>query len=469
MKTNKEHQIPAFTHVFRTRNSSVKLEDNNTFTTNNNINNNNNSNGNKVRTIVKNPNRYTVASPTEKLDINVKLPHELNNENADYQKIHYRQQLSNDSFQNLIDKNSTVLRVQTPNDIGNWIDPIRPNIEEPDEPPEPEDLEPPSSKTSPILHKNERQSLDNTTRRLETFVATTLLNEEAYLKKIDLLLEFQKFLEKNLPSSITDINIIFSYIENIHKVHKVVVLRLQEFINTLTEDSNISSNTDIKELFSSNALQLLGNIIKISFPAYLEFVESYPRSMAVLKSLEKANLNSGGLLSKKKTLADCQNEFIAKNLNRESNKTTKEKKHFFSSPLKFSRTTKEDWNIYFSDTKKIEEKFDIATIFSEDILRRPEKLFLFIHSLKDECILATNELPTESKSADLKSDIKMIFENEEMKDLREKVFEQIKLNIMPKEARKHEDVVELFENSNEKKIRHLILYGDCLVCCRLKK
>jgi hypothetical protein len=50
-----------------------------------------------------------------------------------------------------------------------------------------------------------------------------------------------------------------------------------------------------------------------------------------------------------------------------------------------------------------------------------------------------------------------------------KVFDEINRNIMPKEVRKNEDVVELIESSNEKRIRHLILYGDCLVCCKTKR
>jgi hypothetical protein len=114
------------------------------------------------------------------------------------------------------------------------------------------------------------------------------------------------------------------------------------------------------------------------------------------------------------------------------------------------------------------EEFDLSRIFTEDILRRPTKLFEFIISLKDECLLAASDLSSNA-SANLRMNIRSLFDNENSKSLRDKVFSEINRNIMPKEVRKHEDVVELCVSSNERKLRHLILYGDCLVCCRLKK
>ena len=83
--------------------------------------------------------------------------------------------------------------------------------------------------------------------------------------------------------------------------------------------------------------------------------------------------------------------------------------------------------------------------------------------------MASNELNNNNYSHSLQANIKSLFDNEASKSLREKVFDEINRNIMPKEVRKNEDVVELIESSNEKRIRHLILYGDCLVCCKTKK
>jgi hypothetical protein len=129
--------------------------------------------------------------------------------------------------------------------------------------------------------------------------------------------------------------------------------------------------------------------------------------------------------------------------------------------------SKDPFNIYYNNDKHTDE-FDLSRIFTEDILRRPTKLFEFIISLKDECLLAAADLSNQA-SVNLHANIKSLFDNETSKTLRDRVFDEINRNIMPKEVRKHEDVVELSESSHERKLRHLILYGDCLVCCRLKK
>ena len=186
------------------------------------------------------------------------------------------------------------------------------------------------------------------------------------------------------------------------------------------------------------------------------------------------------------------------------------------------------------------DMFDLTRILTEDVLRRPTKLFEFIYSLKDECLVlaattnTTNTLvsaPSASPQAAMQVHIRSLFDNEASKRLREKVFDEINRNIMPKEVRKSEDVVELIhaesplasvvsssaaaaatsadmnasgsgsgtggsssnaamsaigssnsaisnggngsgnsgKDDGEKKIRHLILYGDCLVCCKMNK
>lgn len=138
-----------------------------------------------------------------------------------------------------------------------------------------------------------------------------------------------------------------------------------------------------------------------------------------------------------------------------------------------SKNKADPFNIYYNDRVDADTYVDLTRTFTEDILRRPTKLFEFIISLKDECLLAAADLPR-SVCASLRSDIKSMFDNESSKKMRELVFDEINRNIMPKQVRKHEDVVELAgaesnSSSNERKLRHLILYGDCLVCCRLKK
>ena len=199
--------------------------------------------------------------------------------------------------------------------------------------------------------------------------------------------------------------------------------------------------------------------------------------MTILNKLEEKPSSSSiaktSSTNKTKTFIDCQIEFnrlIQKeNLINEKNslgsrfeKIHSQSGHFITSHAK------DPYNIYYNDVKKSEDVFDLTRIFAEEILRRPTKLFEFIHSLKDECILASSELPNNYSSV-LQANIKSLFENESSKSLRDKVFDEINRNIMPKEVRKHEDVIELIESNNERKIRHLILYGDCLVCCRIKK
>jgi hypothetical protein len=359
------------------------------------------------------------------------------------------------------------------------------------------------------------ESDDFTTKRLKTFVATTLHNERVYLEKLSKLTHFKSYLEENFNGSQADISILFSGVQQVYTIHDVVASKLQGYLNSLTDlltnsnnssykssplmnqnrnqissklaaqlDTNqlnapSSSNSLMKESFLSSALQLLASIMEISFPVYLEFLKNYSKAMTILNKLEEKPSNSSSSSSKTsstkktKTFIDCQIDFNRllqkENLDKEKNGLASrfEKIHgqsgqFITSP------TKDPYSIYYNDVKKSEEVFDLTKIFAEEILRRPAKLFEFIHSLKDECIMASNELPNNYSSV-LQASIKSLFENESSKSLREKVFDEINRNIMPKEVRKHEDVIELIESNNERKIRHLILYGDCLVCCRIKK
>ncbi|CAF0746626.1 unnamed protein product [Brachionus calyciflorus] len=350
---------------------------------------------------------------------------------------------------------------------------------------------------------------DNTTKRLKTFVTTTLHNEKLYLEKLKKLLKFKEYLEENFNGTETDISVLFSGIQQIYLTHDIVAQKLQEYLNNLNEllqnnsktspvntrlnqvvgssrqATNLSpttlypnnSNIIMKESFLSSALNLLANIMEISFPVYLEFLKNYPKSMTILNKLEKQTSKSSiSSISRKKTLSECQTDFnkfllnsenLIKNSNHNNKKTGGLLARFTQHQNHQKNLKKDPFEMYYNDTKN-QETFDLTKIFTEDILRRPTKLFEFIFSLKEECILASNDLPNDY-CASLKSNIKSLFENESSKNLRERVFNEINRNIMPKEVRKNEDVVELMENNNERKLRHLILYGDCLVCCRLKK
>lgn len=254
--------------------------------------------------------------------------------------------------------------------------------------------------------------------------------------------------------------------------------QVQTSSNNTTSNEQSSSSQSSKESFLSKALQLLANIMEISFPVYHEFLQNYPKAMTILNKLEKtpsAASRSIHLLSKRKSFVDCQLDF-----NKSLRDDAAQKKSGFLSKIttsssssnksasKDATASKDPFNIYYVDKRSSDEKFDIARMLSEDILRRPTKLFEFTCSLKDECMLASKELSPAFR-AHLESNIKSLFENEGSKRLREKVFDEINRNIMPIEVRKSEDVVELIESNNDRKLRYLILYGDCLACCRLKK
>lgn len=288
------------------------------------------------------------------------------------------------------------------------------------------------------------------------------------------------------------------------------------------------TNEQLKENFLNKAVQLLVNIMEISFPVYHEFLKNYPKAMTILNKLEKSS-NAPSLsiqfVSKRKSFIECQLEFnkllrdkevaamaaasaAAQNSSSSSSSSsastaaaaaaaaapssTKKSVGFLSkftpnsskttsttasssssnkSTTTNSNNNKDPFNIYYGDSisrRSADEKFDIARMLSEDILRRPTKLFEFTCSLKDECMLAAKELSRASR-LNFESNIKSLFENESSKRLREQVFDEINRNIMPIEVRKSEHVVELIESNNERKLRYLILYGDCLACCRLKK
>ncbi len=82
---------------------------------------------------------------------------------------------------------------------------------------------------------------DNTTKRLKTFVATTLHNELIYLDKLSKLLGFKHFLEDNFNGSLADINVLFSGIPQIYTTHDIVASKLQEYFNSIKDLLALSS------------------------------------------------------------------------------------------------------------------------------------------------------------------------------------------------------------------------------------
>jgi hypothetical protein len=110
--------------------------------------------------------------------------------------------------------------------------------------------------------------------------------------------------------------------------------RLNQVVGSSRHATNLTptliqpTNVLLKESFLSKALQLLANIMEISFPVYLEFLKNYPKAMTILNKLEKlpnAASRSIHLLSKRKSFIDCQLDYnksllAVKEANSDSNK-----------------------------------------------------------------------------------------------------------------------------------------------------
>ena len=82
------------------------------------------------------------------------------------------------------------------------------------------------------------ESDDFTTKRLKTFVATTLHNERVYLEKLSRLLSFKSYLEECFGGgggSQADISVLFSGVQQIYTTHDIVASKLQSYLNSLTD------------------------------------------------------------------------------------------------------------------------------------------------------------------------------------------------------------------------------------------
>jgi hypothetical protein len=176
---------------------------------------------------------------------------------------------------------------------------------------------------------------DQTTKRLKTFVTTTLHNERSYLLKIGKVLEFKRYLEENFNGSQTDLIVLFTGMNDIYKTHDIVASKLEDYLRSINEllsnsaallggseaaAANRATSQTMKESFLSNALQLLANIMEISFPVYYDFLRNYSKAMTILDKLEKQapttiNYKSAtGGTKQKKSFLECKIDFFGKNI-----------------------------------------------------------------------------------------------------------------------------------------------------------
>ena len=181
---------------------------------------------------------------------------------------------------------------------------------------------------------------DYTTKRLKTFVTTTLHNERSYLLKIKKVLDFKAYLEEHSVaagcSEQTDLIVLFTGIDSIYKTHDIVAFKLEDYLRSINDllvaasGSRSATSQTMKESFLSNALQLLANIMEISFPVYYDFLRNYSKAMTILDKLERqtpaGNINSskrqqqqraqngGGCASgnQRKSFLECKVTFFGK-------------------------------------------------------------------------------------------------------------------------------------------------------------
>lgn len=281
-------------------------------------------------------------------------------------------------------------------------------------------------------------------QRLETFKTNILNNESQFLYKLKYLKNFRLYLEENFiinGLSQADINILFANTQDIFKCHQEFQNKIQQFelYNDNFDDSYLND-----EYILFNLLKILNSMLINSFTIYLEFLNNFPKVMNLLNKLEN-DLNVMYFLNKhnnhRKSFHDCERDF-------------------------FQNQIESDIALFSNISQSNKMTLNVTQIFNYELLRRPIKLVEYQMFLKEEFNFYLHE--NKPKQNDFLTQFKIYFDNVELKNLKEEIFSRIDRNVLPSKIRKNEDVVELCDNS-ERKLRHLVLFGDCLVCCRIKK
>jgi hypothetical protein len=180
----------------------------------------------------------------------------------------------------------------------------------------------------PVRAAVNEDTCDHTTRRLKTFATTTLHNERSYLRNIRKVLDFKRHLEEHFNGSQTDLIVLFTGMSDIYKTHDIVASKLEDYLTSINELLTSSAAGDrstsqaMRETFLANALQLLANIMEISFPVYYEFLRNYSKAMTILDKLERqaptvVNCKSPqGGVKQLKSFLECKADFFGRNSDR---------------------------------------------------------------------------------------------------------------------------------------------------------
>jgi hypothetical protein len=278
-------------------------------------------------------------------------------------------------------------------------------------------------------------------QRLKIFIKSIINSESIYLNKLKNLMSFRKFLENNCTlTDLTqyDVQILFSNVEQLYTIHERFFDKLIQINRKVSSVANKDNREFILLIDCFDSFEcMLHECLK----NYLSFLNSYTKAMTILNKFEKQ-----------------KNDFRIQNHARILAATNK-RKSFIECEHEFSVLINDDNN-------------DMSKIYSEDLLRRPLKLVEYLMSLKEEChnfIRHKNYRIVQYELNELNNRMRSLFENMELKQLKEEILSKIDKNVLPTKVRINNDVVELCEPSNERKLRHLILFGDCLVCCKVKR
>jgi hypothetical protein len=292
--------------------------------------------------------------------------------------------------------------------------------------------------------------LNDIQKHLNDFFNQIITNEKPYNAKLAYLIGFRNELQNHCTdASSADISVLFTHIEQIFEQHNLFINELKKILNDLLRN-------DLLNLLL-NALNVFSVMLSTSLKLYCEFLDNYPRAMVILNKFENEKYKMNQLLTNNLKQTHSQPSQLHR---QQKQQQPSKRKSFIECEYEFFQ------NIYTNN-----ELCDTAQIFSNDLLNHPLLLVRHWLSLKDECLYfirfsKTNEYKNETE---LNQRIKKLFyDNQEYNSLKDEIFCKVDRVLLPNRIRKNEDVVELCENG-EKKLRHLILFGDCLICCRFKK
>ena len=294
----------------------------------------------------------------------------------------------------------------------------------------------------PLLPK-----ISETHKHFNSFFNQIISDERPFNAKLAYLIGFRFDLEKYcMDATSADLNVLFTHVEQIFEQHNLFLNELKRILNDLMRSDLLS--------LLLNALKVFSVMLSTCLKLYCEFLDNYPKAMVILNKFEA---------EKYKTNQTMINSLKISNSQSQKHRQQQQK----------SKTFVECESEFFQNIYTNNEFCDTAHIFSNELLNHPLALVRNWLRLKDECLYFIKISTTSNRNSNQEIQLKMkinelFYDNLEYNKLKHEIFTKIDRILLPNQMRKNEDVVELCEG-NEKKLRHLILFSDCLICCRIKK